>query len=215
MAYAHCKQGARMRTRRQRKSERVNVEKQTLELRRAVTWKSLLINGTEYCSLWHSIEGWLLKGTVVGALKDQPMLANYEIYCDERWVTYRAELECTIGKDTKPLTLSVETHGVWRTSGQELPGLRGCTDIDLAITPATNTLPIRRLDLDIGSSELVVAAWVKFPELTVQPLSQRYTRLARDRYRYESESGFSVEISVDDLGLVTTYPGGWERIAAL
>ena len=83
----------------------------------------------------------------------------------------------------KPLTLSVETHGVWRTSGQELPGLGGCTDIDLAITPATNTLPIRRLDLDIGSSELVVAAWVKFPELIVQPLSQRYTRLARDRYR--------------------------------
>ena len=62
----------------------MNVKKQTLELRRAVTWKSLLINGTEYCSLWHSIEGWLLKGTVVGALKDQPMLANYEIYCDER-----------------------------------------------------------------------------------------------------------------------------------
>jgi uncharacterized protein len=55
----------------------------------------------------------------------------------------------------------------------------------------------------------------KFPELTVQPLSQRYTRVAQNTYRYESNTGFSAEIVVDDLGLVTDYPGGWERSAAL
>jgi len=36
-----------------------------------------------------------------------------------------------------------------------------------------------------------------------------------DTYLYESNTGFSAEIVVDDLGLVTAYPGGWERIAAL
>ena len=70
-------------------------------------------------------------------------------------------------------------------------------------------------NLQVGSSESVIAAWVKFPELTIQPLSQRYTRLAKDTYRYESNTGFSAEIVVDDLGLVIAYPGGWERIAAL
>jgi len=44
---------------------------------------------------------------------------------------------------------------------------------------------------------------------------QRYSRLAKKTYRYESETGFSAEIVVNDLGLVTEYPGGWERIAAL
>src|SRR5437899_2492519 len=110
------------------------------DLKRVVAWKSLLINGTDYCALWQSAEGWLLKGTVVGVLKDQrPMLANYEIHCDDNWLTRRVQVECTIGKDTKPLGLSVESHGVWRSSGQELPELHGCPDVDLAVTPATNT----------------------------------------------------------------------------
>jgi uncharacterized protein len=58
-----------------------------------------------------------------------------------------------------------------------------------------------------------VAAWVKLPDLALQRLPQRYTRLTKNAYRFESDSGFSAEIVVDDLGLVTTYPGGWERMA--
>jgi hypothetical protein len=37
-------------------------------LKRAVVWKSLLIDGTDYCGLWHTAEGWPLKGTVIGVL---------------------------------------------------------------------------------------------------------------------------------------------------
>ena len=188
----------------------------TGDVKRVVVWKNLLLNGVDYCALWHTAEGWLLKGTVVGVLKDQqPMIASYEISCDENWLTHRVEIERILGKDTKTLGLNVESRGVWRSSGQELPELHGCPDVDLAITPATNTLPIRRLDLHVGKGESVIAAWVKFPELTIQPLSQRYTRLAKNTYRYESNTGFSAEIVVDDLGLVTAYPGGWEPIAAL
>jgi hypothetical protein len=40
-------------------------------------------------------------------------------------------------------------------------------------------------------------------------------RIAKNIYRYESETEFSAEIVVDDLGLVMAYPGGWERIATL
>ena len=186
------------------------------EFKRAVVWKNLLLNGRDYCCLWHTAEGWLLKGTVVGVLKDQrPMLASYEIHCDENWLTHRVQVERTIGSDVKTLSLTVESRGTWRSSGQELPGVRGCDYVDLALTPASNTLPIMRLNLQVGGSESVIAAWVKFPDLTVQPLSQRYTRLAKDTYRYESNTGFSAEIVVDDLGLVTTYPGGWERVAPL
>ena len=81
------------------------------------------------------------------------------------------------------------------------------------MTPATNTLPIRRLALPVGKTEAVTAAWVKFPDLEIQPLAQRYTRLGENRYRYESDTGFSVEIELDEMGLVTLYPGGWERLA--
>jgi uncharacterized protein len=184
------------------------------ELKRAVVWQNLLLDGRDYCGLWHTTEGWLLKGTVVGVLKDQrPMQASYEIYCDENWLTHRVEVERTLGSDVESLRLNVESRGLWRSSGQEVRDIHGCDDADLALTPATNTVAIRRLNLQVGSSTSIIAAWVKFPELTVQPLSQCYTRLGKYTYRYESNTGFSVEIVVDDLGLVTAYPGGWERIS--
>jgi uncharacterized protein len=186
------------------------------DLKRIVVWRNLSLNGTDYCALWHTAEGWLLKGTVVGVLKDQrPVVANYEIYCDENWFTHRVRVKREIGSDVKSFSLTVESRGIWRLGTQELRDINHCDDVDLALTPATNTLPIRRLRLPIGGSYAIDAAWVRFPDLAVQPLSQRYTRLAKNTYRYESKTGFSAEIGVDDLGLVTTYPGGWERTATL
>ena len=186
------------------------------DLKRVVVWKNLLFHGTDYCALWQTAEGWRLKGTVVGVLEGrQPVLANYEISYDENWLTHRVLVERTIGNEVMTLNLSVESRGVWRSSGQELQKMRGCNDVDLALTPATNTLAIRRLNLQIGSSKSLVAAWVKFPDLAVQPLSQRYSRLTKDTYSYHSDTGFSAQITVDDLGLVTAYPGGWERMGSL
>jgi uncharacterized protein len=188
----------------------------TDDLKRVVVWKNLSINGTDYCGLWRTGEGWLLKGIVVGVLKDQrPMLVSYEIHFDNKWLTHRVQVERTIGNDVKSLSLIVESRGVWRSSSQELREIQGCEDVDLAITPATNTIAIRRLNLQVGSRQSIIAAWVKFPELTVQPLFQRYTRLAKDTYRYESNTGYAAEIVVDDLGLVIAYPSGWERIGTL
>jgi hypothetical protein len=111
------------------------------------------------------------KGSVAGVLEDlRPMLAKYEVYCDENWLMQRVQVERTIGSETKALRLDLEQGGLWRRSGQEIAEVRGCLDADLSVTPATNTPPIRQLNLGIGKSESVVAAWISFPELTVQPL---------------------------------------------
>lgn len=186
------------------------------ELKQAAVWKNLTLNGTDYCALWQTARGWALKGTVVGVLEDRrPVLATYEVHCDKEWHTHRVQVERTIGNDVNALSLSVESRGVWRSSGRELHQFNGCEDVDLALTPATNTLPIRRLNLQIGRTASVLAAWVKMPDLEIQSLPQRYTRLTKNTYRYESNTGFSVEIAVDDVGLVTAYPGGWERIGSL
>jgi hypothetical protein len=83
------------------------------DLKRVVVWKSLLIDGRDYCGLWRTAEGWLLKGTADGVLKDQrPMLASYEVHCDENWLTHRVHVERTIGSDVKTLSQSVENRGV-------------------------------------------------------------------------------------------------------
>jgi len=87
----------------------------------------------------------------------------------------------------------------------------GCIDVDLGCTPATNTLPIRRLEIPVGGEAGILAAWVRFPDLKVRPLPQRYRRLGPDRYEYSSNT-FRAELGVDGNGLVLDYAGAWERV---
>jgi hypothetical protein len=185
-------------------------------LERAIIWKNLQVSGSDYCEVRRITEGWVLKGIAIAVLDEhRPMQARYEVQCDHQWRTSRVQVSRTIGNDTRTLSLESESAGKWRDSSQEFPALRNCIDVDLGVTPATNTLPIRRLNLRIGQSQSITAAWITFPDLVVRPLLQKYTRLAKDRYHYESATGFSAQITVDDFGLAILYPTAWERVASV
>src|SRR5205814_2718699 len=81
----------------------------------------------------------------------------------------------TLTSSTGNYTLSLhDALPIW-----EIEPVRGCLDVDLGITPSTNTLPIRRLGLAVGQAKEVRAAWIVFPELEVRLLTQTYTRLDR------------------------------------
>ena len=119
------------------------------------------------------------------------------------------------GVAERSLILSVDDEQRWWRGPDEVADWRGLYDIDLGVTPATNTLPIRRVPFQPGEGRDVTAAWVRFPDLSLERLPQRYTRLDEHHYRYESDGGnFVTELAVDELGLVTRYEGLWERIAA-
>ena len=134
------------------------------------------------------------------------------ITCDAKWRTREVTINEMIGSEEKHVHLTVEGLR-WFSAGAEAPDLYGCTDVDLEISPATNTLPIRRLQLSVGSTDRITAAWVRFPSLNIQRSAQQYTRLAEHRYRYQSGT-YQTELSVDDRDLITEYPGGWVCVAA-
>ncbi len=181
-------------------------------LERVVVWRSLIAEGTDYCALWRTSAGWRLKGTAISAARGSAaMVARYEVHCDEGWRTRRVEIEVIHARQTRTLELTVDDSGRWLAE-RELPEVAGCIDVDLAITPATNTLPIRRLNIPAGESREMTAAWIKFPGLECERLPQRYTRLSSDTYRYES-GNFVSEIIVDELGLVISYKDAWERVS--
>jgi hypothetical protein len=196
-------------------------------LLRTVLWQRIDSPGSEWCALEREPDGWRLHGTVLAEVATAPVLVHYVVALATDWSTRAVEIAMRSGAAAEPrqlkLTVSPDQHWqIERESGPDpaLPAddpaaLHGLIDVDLGVSPVTNTLPIRRLDLAIGESVPVTAAWVRFPELTIEPLPQRYIRLAVRRYRYESAGGaFVAEIEVDDLGLVTTYEGGWRRVAA-
>jgi hypothetical protein len=196
-----------------------------IEMRRTVLWRSIAWVGTEWCALRRDSGGWRLSGTVLAAVGNEPARVQYAVTLDDGWSTREVEVDLWLGASAEPrsLRMLVDQEQRWRIVvdppdvGRE-PGtseaLHGLVDVDLGFSPATNTLPIRRLAPAIGEAVDVTAVWVRFPELTVEPLPQRYTRLDERRYRYESAGGaFQAELVVDDLGLVIAYENGWERLA--
>ncbi|GHG80198.1 putative glycolipid-binding domain-containing protein [Comamonas sp. JC664] len=181
---------------------------------RALVWRRLISPGSEYFELRQHTEGWELTGSVVFVHEGQPYFVDYTLLTDAAWATRNVSVVRRGVEGAAELHLHSDAEHRWWDGNTERVALRGCPDIDLACTPSTNTLPIRRLALEVGQSADVRAAWIRMPDLSLQVLPQRYTRLSQTRYGYESSGGaFKAEVDVDALGLVTNYPPGWERVA--
>jgi uncharacterized protein len=183
---------------------------------RSVTWIRRDRSGAEVCWLLELPAGPALRGVAVGSDEGRPILSRYTVACTSGWRTSQVEVRVQ-GSDGSRRRLSMERDpaGGWRIDGVARLDLDGCSDVDLGITPATNTLPIRRLGLVEGEVASPTAAWVRFPDLTVRPLPQTYRNHGRGHYRYRSRNGaFSAELEVDDWGMVSRYGDLWERQAA-
>ena len=116
--------------------------------------------------------------------------------------------------DDPDLWLGTDGHGRWgEMNGAHRPELDGCVDLDLACTPFTNTLPIRRLPLHVGDAADLTVAHVDVETLDVRPDHQRYTRLGEHHWRFEQlSSGWAQEFDVDEHGLVRDYPTLFRRV---
>ena len=159
------------------------------------------------CVLERVDRGWRVRGTVLTHEAEQPIELRYAVTVDTTWATTDVEvLVAVAGGDPQELA---ELSGVW--SGTERPPrFSDCVDVDLSFTPGDEHAPIRRLGLDIGEEAEIHVAWLVWPELSVQRVLQRYTRLAEDRYRY-SQDEFEAELTVDRQGLVLGTRGSGAR----
>ena len=186
---------------------------------RTVLWRPLAGTGVEHCSLHRLAKGFRLQGHVVTTVEQAgtsvPLHVHYIIDSDAAWRTRAVSVSQYYGLVQSTLRLDVINMRWWTAEGVEIPQLHWLIDVDLGVTPATNTLPIRRLGLEVGQRADVTAAWLRFPALTIEPLPQTYERLAPNLYRYSSNGGrFSALLETDELGVVVQYEGGWERVAA-
>lgn len=133
----------------------------------------------------------------------------YTLVCDAKWCLRRFSLASNAGS----LELVCDGHGQWLCSGDIRHDLSPAVDVDFILTPFTNTLPIRRLNLAIGESADIVTAYISYPELVVTTDAQRYKRTGQNTYLFHAlESGYRCEISVDDEGIVMEYPGLFSRV---
>lgn len=176
-------------------------------------WLWLQGTGLERFELVRAADDWLFRGTILTLAADAAAEARYEIVCDRSFRTRRANVSVRNATGERSLQVVTE-NGQWYENGRENKTVVGALDIDLGWSPSTNTLPIKRLNLQVGqTSGEFMAAWVRFPDLTLQPLPQEYVRLADRQYHYSSRRGaFVANLLVDDDDLVLDYEGFWQRV---
>ena len=155
-------------------------------------------------------------GLVVGLADSRPLRLSYALHCDQHYQVERATIRL-LTPPRRTIALRRTDDGQWTDErGSLLPQLSGCSDLDIAVTPFTNTLPIRRLALAPDAAAAIAVAYVDVPSLTLRAAPQRYTCLRRTAqgavYRFESlDSDFTANVEVDAAGLVVTYPGLFQR----
>jgi hypothetical protein len=178
---------------------------------RSILWRRLDRIGLEAANIEHGNPNWHLQGTVLLDDEGRPCRLDYAVVCDSAWRTLWARVHGWIGRTQVTHRVSRNLAGEWRQNGAVCPAVQGCLDVDLAFSPITNLLPIRRLNLAIGASATVRAAWLRFPDFALVPLEQTYTRESERRYRYESGNGsFSAPLEIDEMGLVLHYGTIWQ-----
>jgi uncharacterized protein len=176
-----------------------------------ILWQDITNGALDRCRLGVTPSGLRLTGTVLTAAYGDPLEVLYLVTTDEKGRTRRVELDLDNGS-TRRVLLGDGT-GRWNWDGDpELTEVAGSLDVDLTVTPATNTLPIRRLGLEVGQAADLRMAWVQFPGLEVIPSEQRYERLAADRWKF-STGDFQAELLVDRDGLVLDYGGLFRSLA--
>ena len=180
----------------------------------SILWRCFAFPGHEVCHMSAKDSRWHLEGTALFSHEQRPCRLDYQISCDSAWRTLSARVEGWLGNTIVSIHMRTDPTHHWWLNEVEQPEVMGCIDLDLNFSPSTNTLPIRRLDLAVGCTANVNAAWLRFPSFRLEPLPQQYRRLGETAYRYESAGGqFVANLEVNRSGFVVNYPGLWQSEA--
>lgn len=174
-------------------------------------WKRLDTPGHDACHLDREEAGWKLHGTAVFRHDGVPARLTYQVVCDPAWHTLHGQVEGWLGAQPVALNIARTDAGVWMLNGLVVSRLQNCVDLDLGFTPATNLLPIRRLNLVEGQAAEAPAAWLNVAAGKLAILPQRYERRSKVTYWYEAPSvDYAALLEVASTGFVLRYPRLWE-----
>jgi hypothetical protein len=171
---------------------------------------------------WTGLEEWLAEMTTVelepdglraaGTQLGAVYRAHYELDARGDWRTRHLRV---VVPGTGTLDLAHDGDGSWTVDGAPRPDLQGALDCDLAFSPLTNLMPIRRHALHErpGAADFVMA-WVSLPDLAVTRSGQRYEHLRPGLVRFSDDDGFTADLELDADGLIATYPRLARRVTA-
>ena len=180
---------------------------------RALVWRGVEEWLAEHAQVDLHDDGVLATGVQLGA-EPEPYLVEYRLDVPSGWITRRLEVEASGAGWRRSLTLEHDGAGRWTADGERLADVDGALDCDLAFSPLTNLMPVRRSALhERTGSEDFVMAWVSVPDLRLHASPQRYEHVRPGVVRFVALDGdFTAELELDADGLVVRYPRLAERV---
>ena len=179
-----------------------------------LVWRSKEHTSFENCRTTITNAGVNVSSVIIGVMDDKIFKVEYSLKINSHWETESIEITSTIEGLVQSFSFQSNGKGSWRRNGELLPQFNECIDVDLPLTPFTNTLPINRLKLEHHHQQSIKVVYLDLLNNEMKPVTQRYTRLSESSYKYENvPNDFEAVIRVDDLGFVVDYPTLFERIA--
>ncbi len=177
----------------------------------SILWQRLDTPGHDACTIDRHETGWRLCGGAVFRHDGAPARLTYEVVCDTAWRTRHGRVEGWLGDRPVDFRIAHPNGDGWTLNEVTVPELAACVDLDLGFTPATNLLPLRRLDLAEHQAADAPAAWLDVAAGTLSLLAQRYERRSLATYWYEAPTvPYAALLEVAATGFVLRYPGLWE-----
>lgn len=158
--------------------------------------------GNDACRFAEAEGGYLIDGSSADA--DQNTL-RYRIRARDDGTTRRVR----IGAKSR-IFVRRAPDDTWMLNGTSVPAVTGAKDIDLGFTPATFTLPIRRLNLGVGNEAEILVARLDLETERLKPLHLVFRRRSNDEYEcLNTETGTTSHLLVDAQAIVRTHKGHW------
>jgi hypothetical protein len=177
-----------------------------------LTWKGLIYHSSEACKLTINETMIEAASVITGRFEDKVYSVNYRIKINQHWETIFFEIKSDINGRLKRISYSSNGKGNWNQNGKPISRFTGCIDIDISVTPFTNSLPVNRLNLPEHAQAEISVLYVDVLGQVEKKVSQKYTRLSQSAYKYENiPNDFEAIISVDQQGLVIDYPGLFKK----
>jgi uncharacterized protein len=180
---------------------------------------NILWTGREYYSLENCVvtvreTGTDVNSVIIGRYDNKIYRVEYLIKTNALWETVFFEIKTQLSDQRELISCHGDGKGNWTRNGQTMNEFKGCIDVDIPLTPFTNTLPIRRLKLPVQESKQIKVLYLDMLNEQIKPVTQKYTRLSQTEYQYENvPNDFEATITVDESGLVVDYPELFVRTA--
>ncbi|MFC0522794.1 putative glycolipid-binding domain-containing protein [Pontibacillus salicampi] len=174
-------------------------------MKKIIGWKHLELKGQQYTQLEWKEKTIVAKGRVEveGSTGE---VTTYCIEMDFSWYVKKVQVRNEESK--KELCLTRE-EGRWVCQGDHLSYADQAVDVDLSVTPFSNSLPINRLNWRTGEKRNFLMLYIDGRTLKTITVEQQYTYLGRTergrQFRYACKD-YQTILTVDDAGLVLEYP---------